>query len=153
MLSWTGLRAPFRSSNSSGGFTLIEILVAFAILALTLTALLHVFSSGLRNIDAADRHLMATMLARSVLDEVGTEIPIIAGERSAEIEQGYRWTVRIFPSAALSPVSDSEWIQVPYEIHVEISWNGRPVVTLTTLRLMAEPDSSPGSGRDAPLAR
>ena len=65
MSSWTGLQAPFRSSNSGSGFTLIEILVAFAILALTLTALLQVFTSGLRNVDAADRHLMATMLARS----------------------------------------------------------------------------------------
>ena len=153
MSSWTGLQAPFRSSNSGSGFTLIEILVAFAILALTLTALLQVFASGLRNVDAADRHLMATMLARSVLEDVGTEIPIIAGERSAEIEQGYRWTVRILPSAAISPVSNSEWIHVPYEVHVEISWKGRPVTTLTTLRLVAEPDSPLGVGRDAAPAR
>lgn len=138
MWSWIGLRAPFRSSNEADGFTLIEVLVAFAILALTLTALLQVFSSGLRSVTAAERHLMATMLARSVLDDVGTEIPIVAGERSAEIEQGYRWTVRILPTAAVAPVADAEWVQVPYEVQVEISWNDNPVTTLTTLGIASE---------------
>ena len=139
MWSWIGSRVPFRSSNNAGGFTLIEVLVAFAILVLTLTALMQVFSVGLRRVNTADRHVMATMLARSVLDDVGTEIPIIAGERSADIEQGYRWTVRIVPATTISPVGDVEWSQVPYEVQVGISWNGHPVTTLTTLRLVAEP--------------
>jgi general secretion pathway protein I len=138
MWSWTGSPARFRSSNNAGGFTLIEVLVAFAILALTLAALFQVFSGGLRNVAAADRHLMATMLARSVLDDVGSEIPIVSGERSGEIEQGYRWTVRILPSTAIAPVADAEWVLVPYEVQVEISWNGRPVTVITTLRLAAE---------------
>lgn len=136
---WTGLRVRFPSSSSARGFTLIEVLVAFAILALTLAALLQVFATGLRSADAIDRHLMATMLARSVLDDVGTEIPIVAGEQSAEIEQGYRWTVRILPSGTIPPVAEAEWVTVPYEVQVEIAWNGRPITTLTTLRLAAEP--------------
>ncbi len=148
MWSWTGLRARFRSSNRAGGFTLIEVLVAFAILALTLAALLQVFSAGLRSFGAADRHLMATMLARSVLEDVGTEIPIVAGEMSDEVEDGYRWTVRIFPSDTISPVADADWIQVPYEVQVEVSWNGTPVTTLTTLRLAAESGPSLDGGRD-----
>ena len=146
MWSWIGSRAPFRSSNNAGGFTLIEVLVAFAILVLTLTALMQVFSVGLRSVKTADRHAMATMLARSVLDDVGTEIPIVAGERSADIEQSYRWTVRIAPAVAISPVSDAEWSQVPYEVRVEISWNRQPVTTLTTLRLVAEPVMSLDGG-------
>jgi general secretion pathway protein I len=141
MWLWTGLPARFPSSSSARGFTLIEVLVAFAILALTLAALMQVFTTGLRSADAVDRHLMATMLARSVLDDVGTEIPIVAGEQSAEIEQGYRWTVRILPSGAIPPVAEAEWITVPYEVQVEVAWNGRPVTTLTTLRLAAEPGS------------
>jgi general secretion pathway protein I len=133
------LRARFPSSNSARGFTLIEVLVAFAILALTLAALMQLFATGLRSADATDRHLMALMLARSVLDDVGTEIPIAAGEQSADIEQGYRWTVRILPSATLAPVTNAEWMAVPYEVQVAITWNGRPVTTLTTLRLATEP--------------
>jgi type II secretory pathway pseudopilin PulG len=118
------------------------VLVAFGILALTLAALLQVFTAGLRSANVADRHLMATMLARSVLDDVGTEIPLVPGEQSAEIEQGYRWTVRIRPSSAIAPVTAADLIATPYEVQVEIAWNGKPVTTLTTLRLVAEPGSA-----------
>jgi general secretion pathway protein I len=142
MWSWTGLPARSRSSNSARGFTLIEVLVAFAILALTMAALMQLFGTGLRSAGAADRHLMAVMLARSVLDDVGTEIPIVAGEQSAEIEQGYRWTVRILPSGTVAPVASPEWVATPYEVQVEITWNDRPVTTLTTLRLATQPGSA-----------
>lgn len=150
MWLWTGLPARLRSSNRTRGFTLIEVLVAFAILALTLAALMQLFATGLRSADAADRHLMAAMLARSVLDDVGTEIPIVAGEQSADIEQGYRWTVHILPSDTIAPVTNAEWIAVPYEVQVEITWNGRPVTILTTLRLATEPVSALNGGAAAP---
>jgi hypothetical protein len=104
-----------------------------------LAALLQVFSSGLRGVDIADRHLMATMLARSVLDDVGAEIPLVVGEQSAEIEQGYRWTVRIQPSSEIAPMASAERIMTPYVVQVEIAWHGKPVITLTTLRLAAAP--------------
>lgn len=148
MWSWTGLRAQCPSRSSAKGFTLIEVLVAFAILALTLAALVQVFAAGLRSSGAVDRHLMATMLAKSVLDDVGAEIPIAAGERSGEIEQGYRWIVRIRPSATVPPVAIADWVQTPYEVQVEITWNDRPVTKLTTLRVVAEPtsmSSAPGN--------
>lgn len=150
MWSWTGLRARSRSSSSARGFTLIEVLVAFVILALTLAALLQVFTTGLRSVDVADRHLMATMLARSVLDDVGTEIPLAAGEQSADIEQGYRWTVRIQPAGTIAPVAADEWIEVPFEVQVEVSWKGVPVTTLTTLRLGAQPRLFGGGSQAAP---
>jgi general secretion pathway protein I len=144
MWTWIGLQARFRSSSSARGFTLIEVLVAFAVLALTLSALLQVFTTGLRSVDAVERHLMATMLARSVLDDVGTEIPIVAGEQSAEIEQGYRWTVRIQPYKAVPSVTAADLIAAPYEVVVEISWNGRPVTSLTSLRLVTEVEADFG---------
>jgi general secretion pathway protein I len=143
MWSWTGSREPSHSPSESRGFTLVEVLVAFAILALTLVVLLQAFGGGLRAVSASERYLMAAMLARSVLDDVGAETPIVAGEGSDDIGDGYRWTTRIAPSRTISPVRDGDQLQVPYEVQVEISWNGKPVTTLTTLRLVAQPQSSP----------
>jgi general secretion pathway protein I len=120
------------------GFTLIEVLVAFGILALMLVALLQVFSLGLRSVNVSERHLIATMLMRSILDSLGTEIPIVAGERSGDIDDGYRWTTRIARSQTIAPVATAQWAYLPYEIELEIAWNGRPVTTLTTLRIVAE---------------
>src|SRR5690348_7246913 len=116
------------------GFTLIEVLVAFGILSLTLVALLQTFSHGLRSIDAAERNLIATMLMRSILDDLDTEIPIVAGERSGDIDDGYRWRTRIARSQTIAPVTTAQWTYLPYEIELEIAWNGRPITTATTLR-------------------
>lgn len=131
-----------------GGFTLIEVLVAFGILSLTLVALLQVFSQGLRSVDVAERHLIATMLMRSILDDLGTEIPIVVGERSGDIDDGYRWTTRIARSRTVAPIATGQWTYFSYEIEVEIAWNDRPVTTATTLRIGAEP-AAPFAGNDA----
>jgi general secretion pathway protein I len=128
--------------NDSRGFTLIEVLVAFAILALTLMVLLRVFGTGLRTVDASERYLMATMLARSVLDDLGAETPVVPGERSGEIGEDYRWRMEVAPSRTIAPVRSGIQSQVPYEVRVEISWNGRPVMSLTTLRVAAQAQSS-----------
>jgi general secretion pathway protein I len=143
MWRWTGSREPFRSRNDSGGFTLIEVLVAFAILALALVVMLQAFGGGLRAVSASERYLIATMLARSVLDDLGVETPIVPGEMSDDIGDGYRWTTRIAQSRTIEPVKEGNQLQVPYEVQVEIAWNGKPVATLTTLRLVAQVQSAP----------
>ena len=143
MWQWIGSRELSQPPTDRSGFTLVEVLVAFAILALALVVLLQAFGGGLRAVSTSEHYFMATMLARSVLDDVGVENPIVAGERSDDIGDGYRWTTRIAQSRAISPVKDGEQLQLPYEVQVEISWNGKPLTTLTTLHLVAEPSSSP----------
>lgn len=143
MWRWIGLRVPFRSRNDSKGFTLVEVLVAFTILALTLVVLLQLFGGGLRAVSASERHLMATMLARSVLAGIGTETPILAGEKTDDIGDGYRWTMRIAQSRTIASIKEGSQLHVPYEVQVAISRNDRPVTTLTTLRLVTQPQPSP----------
>ena len=86
---------------------------------------------------------MAAMLARTVLDDFGTEIPAVAGERSGDIADGYRWSTRAAPSQTIAAVKNGNTLHVPLEVQVEISWNGKPVTTLTTLRLVAQPQTLP----------
>jgi general secretion pathway protein I len=124
---------PFREAREKlRGFTLIEVLVAFAILAVTLTALIQVFSTGLRSIMSVERYASATLLARSALEEVGTEIPLGAGERSANAGDGFAWHVRITPT--LAPLASPGGLVVPYQVAVTVTWP-RGSLTLTTLRL------------------
>ncbi len=65
--------------NRTRGFTLLEVLVAFTILAVALVALLRAFSSGLRGLDAAETASIAVQHARSKMAEVGSTIPLEAG--------------------------------------------------------------------------
>ena len=81
--------------SSQGGFSLLEVLVAFAILALTLGVLLRIFGGGARSAGLADEHTRAVLHAESLLATVGTENPVAIGELQGEFEDGYRWTLRI----------------------------------------------------------
>jgi general secretion pathway protein I len=127
------------SPTRRGGFTLIEVLVAFAILVLVLTALLRVFSTGLDSIGVAERYASATMLARSVLDEIGTEIPLVADELSGDAGDGFTWNVQIARSAVIAPIADTDSWLIPYEVAVTVAWESGGSLTLTTLRLASEP--------------
>ena len=127
-----------RKQESSRGFTLIEVLVAFAILAITLTTLFHLFSTGLGAITSAERYRMATLLARSTLDEVGTELPLVVGEQNGNIGQGFSWVARIARSATVNPIVHGEVLYVPYDVAVSVSWRGRHVVTLTSFQTAPE---------------
>lgn len=120
------------------GFTLIEVLVAFAILAMALAAMFQLFSGGLGAIGTAERYSMATMLARSVLDDVGAEIPLIPGEQGGDLDDGFSWLVRIERSATINAVPSAEQLYVPYDVAVEISWGRGHTFTLRTLRLGLE---------------
>ena len=82
-----GLR-PGRES----GFTILEVLVAFVVFAVTLGALLQVFSGGLRDAQLADEYARAVMIAQSRLAE------FTAAERLEERslsgrEEGFDWTL------------------------------------------------------------
>ncbi len=80
------------------GFTLIEVIIAFAVLALALTLLLGTLSGSVREVrDSADAG-RAALHAQSLLDQVGVGEALQPGSRDGEFEEGrYRWTLRIDP--------------------------------------------------------
>jgi general secretion pathway protein I len=80
-----------------GGFTLLEVLVAFAILALSLGVLIQIFSTGLNNVALGSEYSRAILLAQSQLAALGVEAPLAAGESNGEFGDGYRWHVTVTP--------------------------------------------------------
>ena len=84
------------------GYTLIEIIVAFAILALGLTLLLGTLSGATRQVRAAGDAGRAALHAQSLLDEFGT-LPQ-PQHREGELEQGrYHWQLDVTPWQDPSP--------------------------------------------------
>jgi general secretion pathway protein I len=125
------------------GFTLIEILIAFAILAVALAALFQAFSGGLDAIDRTDRATTSVLLARSLMDRVGGDIPLVVGTRAGDFENGFEWQVTLTPASAdLAPPVTGQQVQL-LQISVTVSSDSAAPVTLTTLRLApAAPDGS-----------
>jgi type II secretory pathway pseudopilin PulG len=89
---------PPAARRAEAGFTLIEALVAFVILGLALGALLPRISLALTVTEDADAHARAVLLAESLIDAVGEEIPLEPGETDG-VQDGFAWRVAIVPAA------------------------------------------------------
>lgn len=104
------------------GFSLLEILVAFSILAISLGALLTLYSTGLRNLSVARDYSRALIMAESKLAEIAVRQPLEAIDRSGVFDDKYRWTVEInehsVPPADTSPAGSSQL----YHITVTVTW-------------------------------
>jgi general secretion pathway protein I len=81
------------------GFTLIEVLVALAILAVASVPLFQVFSTGLRSIDVSDRSIRALAVAERVIAETDSEGAWRTGDRSGRAGADYRWEIEVAPAA------------------------------------------------------
>ena len=127
------------------GYTLIEVIVAFALLALALTLLLGTLSGATRQVRWSADAGRAALHARSLLAAAGVGEPLRTGEQAGELEDGrYRWTLRVVPwtdpSAAAGPVALAA--DRLFELELDVRWGAggpRERVQLRTLRL-APPD-------------
>src|SRR3546814_7122506 len=72
------------SGRPADGFTLLEVLVALAILSLSLAAIYQAFGIGLRNDAQTHRYWAATILAESRLALIGTEVAADVGRWTGE---------------------------------------------------------------------
>lgn len=132
-----GSRGP-RSRGWDGGFTLLEVLIAFAILAVAMGAILQSFSQGLRVMTVAERHVAATLLARTKLAEVGTTIPLEDGEFGgffeSDLETPYEWRIVIEPfEGEEGAEAELAGLRI-FQVAVEVGWDERFPARLVTLR-------------------
>ena len=88
---------PSAMPKSGRGFSLLEVLVAFVILALILGVTMRIFSGGLRNASNVDEYQKAMLLAQSKLATIGIDTPLKTGQTFGEYESGHRWIVSIRP--------------------------------------------------------
>ncbi|MCG8504410.1 MAG: prepilin-type N-terminal cleavage/methylation domain-containing protein [Sphingomonadales bacterium] len=124
------------------GFTLVEVLVAFAILALSLTVLYQLFGDSIGQTKRSDVRREALLIARSKLAEVSTLRPIVLGETTGDAGAEFTWQARIRPSDQADEDRSSAW-QL-YDIEVAVRATGAtsaPLVTLKTQRLAEAVDA------------
>ena len=120
------------------GFTMLEALVAFAIMAVAFTALLQAFGSGLTGLERAEHHAQAALQARSKLAEVGVLIPLESGRHEGDLPEGGAWSVAIESLDELGRVGPARRKIVPFRVVVEVARPRGGSVRLETVRLGEE---------------
>jgi general secretion pathway protein I len=93
------------------GFSLLEVLVAFVILALVATAVFRLFSGALVNASAADDYTHAVLVAESVLAEAAAVAPLVEATNTGTTDDGrVAWTTQVSPYTAPDTSPDAERI-------------------------------------------
>ena len=110
------------SRSLSTGFSLLEMVVAIAILSLSLGALYQSVSGATRNIRADEKYAYAVELARSVLAS-NIRVPAAGVRSSGETEGGFKWTAVAEPLTVGAPVLEPGALQ---QIAVSVSWEDGP---------------------------
>jgi general secretion pathway protein I len=90
------LRRSGGSTRTSGGFTLLEVMLAFVIFALSFATVLEIMAGSMRSVRRSGEDTEVALLAQSIMDQVGTEIPIEAGEFSGVGMDRYQWQLGIY---------------------------------------------------------
>ena len=123
------------------GYTLIEVLVAFMILALALTVLLRIFSGGLRNVSVSSDYATATLIAESRLAATGIDIPLTPGETAGIEGERFEWTVSVQDYQPWPGYRSASQAVDAYRVTVTVEWpngNNTRSVGLSTVRLRTE---------------
>jgi general secretion pathway protein I len=124
------------------GYTLIEVIVAFALLAGALTLLLATLSGALRQVRWSGDAGRAALHAQSLIDQVGVGEPLRPGTRRGDFEDGrYRWTLDVArwvdPRVPADAARDPNASQL-LELRLGVEWGEggpRERLQLSTLRL------------------
>ncbi|MGR8998832.1 MAG: type IV pilus modification PilV family protein [Gammaproteobacteria bacterium] len=124
--------------HKESGFSLLEILIAFSILALALGILLNIFSSGVNNAAVAEEYTAALQIAEALMAQTGVETALQAGQTSGLEDDKYRWQVTVSPFNPGIATLDAPAITVTlFKVKVSVNWgdtNDRQI-ELTTLKL------------------
>lgn len=128
------------------GFSLLEILVAFSIMAIALTVLLRIFGTGVNNSVISEEYTIAVQIAESLMARTGVETALEAGESQGTEGDKYDWQVIVSPitpdpkNRSLRAEDTEQRASEPVliSVQVRVSWGEDEqarTVELSTLKL------------------
>ena len=121
-------------SSGERGFTLIEALVALAIIAAVLTSIGMVIGTTVRGTRAIDQKLALSGAAETVLANLPERNALKVGRQTGELA-GYRWRIDVGPiNAAAADVPAGGF--VPLAINVRMQGPDGAAFQVTTVRLV-----------------
>ena len=110
--------------RSKKGFTLLEVIIALAILGIGLTVIMELFSGGLRLGRVSQEYTKAMHFASLKLEEMAARKTIEAGEDEGELDKTFRWRTGV-EKVDILPYDKGTEFKPPvdlYHIRVTVLW-------------------------------
>lgn len=106
------------------GFTLIEVVVALAILGVGLIVIIELFSGGLRLGKVAEEYTQAISYARLKMEDLAAGQQLVEGMEEGEFDKKYRYQIEV-KKVDLYPFQEQVDFQPPlllYKIKLSVLW-------------------------------
>jgi prepilin-type N-terminal cleavage/methylation domain-containing protein len=106
------------------GFTLIEAVIALAILGVGLIVIIEIFSGGLRLARTSVEYTKAVNYGRLKMEEIAIKPKIEEGTEEGEFDPTYRWQVEVKKVDLLSVEKDRDF-KPPvehFQVKVNVLW-------------------------------
>jgi len=107
-----------------GGFTLIEVVVAFAILSVGLTVIIELFAGGLRLARVSEEYTKAVNHGRIKMEEIAIKPKMEEGSEEGKFDETFRWRVGV-KKVDILPMEKKPDLKVPvelFQIQVKVIW-------------------------------
>ncbi|HTR45640.1 MAG TPA: prepilin-type N-terminal cleavage/methylation domain-containing protein [Thermodesulfovibrionales bacterium] len=119
--------------NSKDGFTLLEVLVSVALLAMAVTIVLQLFSADLRAISASEDYVKASARANAAMRDVLDDDTLDVKSWGENTEDGYALNVGI--EEVLKERTENLQVKV-LEITLTVNWTQGSKTRSITLRTL-----------------
>lgn len=130
------LRTQHPTPSGEAGFTLLEVIIALAILGVGFALAMELLAAGVRSAKASEDYTQAVLLARQKMAEVAVTQNLTGVADTGEFGGGYRWISEV------QPLEQQE--ELPgrlFSVRVRVSWpsrQGEKSVNLQTLRMTVD---------------
>jgi general secretion pathway protein I len=123
-------------SDGVAGFTLIEALVALAIIAAVLSSIGAVIATTVKGTRSIDQRLALSATAGTLLAALPARNLLKPGRQSGETA-GHRWRIEVSPmNVAVASDAPQTRRFVPLAISMRLQAPGGPLMQVTTVRLV-----------------
>src|SRR5262249_61605385 len=112
---------PPSTERRDAGFTIIEVLVALALVAVAIIAIGSLMATNVRGVRSFERHVALMQATRTAMTTAIPSREELRPATSSGKADGYRWTVDVTPLGGdwAAPNSDVAW--VPELVRVRVS--------------------------------
>jgi general secretion pathway protein I len=135
-----------KRGDKAPGFTLIEVVVAMAILSIGLVVIIELFGGGLRLGRVSGEYTKAAGYARIKLEEITLAKTLEAGVQEGEFDKDFHWLVEVQKVDLLPPGKDPTYHPpvALYRVRIDVLWRSGTkdrVASLESYRLLKEEES------------
>lgn len=138
------------TKQKENGFTLLEVMVALAIMSIGLGICMQLFSGSLRAVQKSSQYTDAMFLGQQKMEEWSSKIPLEEGSESGRFDNefsDYSWSVEVRPYQGevgnmKGKINEENQLSMEImQINVRIGWQDgekERTISLTNLKTLLE---------------